>query len=268
MPSPAITGHRPRARTARLSLRVDTFISIRFMAQRPSQFLACAAVQVGSGISWPSKRRTRGRWTATLPPWKPILPLVRPQRWPRGLHRGYAAHQRAAGRPRIAFARWLQSRPSDRSARMPAHCPFRGLLGVHSRYGLHTRAVTVFRDTLSEGFSHFVTSIAAPVASGWSGCRVGFAPTGKRRLFTAHAKPELMHCSKFGRLCGAFNAHVDFAAERPEVDWLCQQRLSTVLQSLAFRLRIAIGGDHDDRERPVAVLWPWARVQDRSSPAC
>src|SRR5439155_19796810 len=32
-----------------------------------------------------------------------------------------------------------------------------------------------------------VTSIAAPVASGWSVCRVGFAPTGKRRLSTAHA---------------------------------------------------------------------------------
>src|SRR4029077_9804840 len=47
----------------------------------------------------------------------------------------------------------------------PAHCPFRGLLGVHSRYGLHTRAVTVFRDPLSEGFSHFVTSMTAPVAS-------------------------------------------------------------------------------------------------------
>ena len=57
----------------------------------------------------------------------------------------------------------------------PAHCPFRGLLGVHSRYGLHTRAVTVFRDTLSEGFSHFVTSMTAPVASGWSVRRVGFA---------------------------------------------------------------------------------------------
>jgi porin len=26
----------------------------------------------------------------------------------------------------------------------------------------------------------------APVASGWSGRRVGLAPTGKRRLFTAH----------------------------------------------------------------------------------
>src|SRR6202043_4093602 len=83
------------------------------------------------------------------------------------------------------FTQPCQPSPIWQSGR-PAHCPFRGLLGVHSRYGLHTRAVTVFRDTLSEGFSHFVTSIAAPVASGWSGCRVGFAPTGKRRLFTAH----------------------------------------------------------------------------------
>jgi hypothetical protein len=30
----------------------------------------------------------------------------------------------------------------------PVHRRFRGLLGVHSHYGLHTRAVTVFRDTL------------------------------------------------------------------------------------------------------------------------
>ena len=41
---------------------------------------------------------------------------------------------------------------------------------------------------LPEGFSHFVTSMTAPVASGWSGCRVGLAPTGKRRLFTAHTR--------------------------------------------------------------------------------
>src|SRR5271163_1837881 len=78
-----------------------------------------------------------------------------------------------------------QPSPKGSSGR-PAHCPFRGLLGVHSRYGLHTRAVTVFRDTLIEGFSHFVTSMTAPIASGWSGCRVGLAPTGKRRLVTAH----------------------------------------------------------------------------------
>jgi hypothetical protein len=59
---------------------------------------------------------------------------------------------------------------------------------VHSRCGLHTRAVTVFRDPLSEGFRHFVASMPAPVASGWSGHRVGLAPTGKRRLFTAHTQ--------------------------------------------------------------------------------
>src|SRR6202043_3169956 len=39
-----------------------------------------------------------------------------------------------------------------------------------------------------EGFSHFVTSMTAPVASGWSVRRVGFAPTGKRRLVTAHGR--------------------------------------------------------------------------------
>src|SRR5208337_4055479 len=38
----------------------------------------------------------------------------------------------------------------------------------------------------TEGFSHFVTSMTAPVAFGWSGRRVGLAPTGKRRLLTAH----------------------------------------------------------------------------------
>ena len=78
------------------------------------------------------------------------------------------------------------SLPRFRVSGRPAHRPFRGLLGVHSRYGLHTRTVTVFRDSFTEGFNYFVTSIAAPVASGWSICRVGLSPTGKRRLFTAH----------------------------------------------------------------------------------
>jgi hypothetical protein len=38
----------------------------------------------------------------------------------------------------------------------------------------------------TKGFDYFVTSIAAPVASGWSTRRVGLSPTGRRRLFTAH----------------------------------------------------------------------------------
>jgi hypothetical protein len=49
-----------------------------------------------------------------------------------------------------------------------------------------TLALSPIRDTHSEGFSYFVTSIAAPAASCWSDCRVGLAPTGKRRLVTAH----------------------------------------------------------------------------------
>jgi hypothetical protein len=50
---------------------------------------------------------------------------------------------------------------------------------AHSRGHLYVTSCT-------EGFNHFVTSMTAPVASGWSGCRVGLAPTGKRRLVTAH----------------------------------------------------------------------------------
>ena len=55
-----------------------------------------------------------------------------------------------------------------------------------------TLALSPIRDTLIEGFSHFVASMTAPIASGWSGCRVGLAPTGKRRLCTAHARSGLL----------------------------------------------------------------------------
>src|SRR3981081_1741744 len=64
-------------------------------------------------------------------------------------------------------------------------------------------ALSPIRDTHSEGFSQFVTSVAAPVASGWSVCRVGFAPTGKRRLVTAHT-----HCGP-RRVCWPHSALID-----------------------------------------------------------
>src|SRR5271167_1029184 len=57
-----------------------------------------------------------------------------------------------------------------------------------TRVAACTLARSPIRDPLSEGFRHFVTSMPAPVASGWSGCRVGLAPTGKRRLVTAHTQ--------------------------------------------------------------------------------
>ena len=50
---------------------------------------------------------------------------------------------------------------------------------AHSRSHLYVTSYT-------EGFSHFVASMTAPVASGWSVCRVGLAPTGTRRIVTAH----------------------------------------------------------------------------------
>src|SRR5271167_696287 len=63
-------------------------------------------------------------------------------------------------------------------ADLPAHSL--ALRPAHSRRHLYVTCYT-------EGFSHFVTSMTAPVASGWSVRRVGLAPTGKRRLLTAHA---------------------------------------------------------------------------------
>src|SRR6202022_2156751 len=60
-----------------------------------------------------------------------------------------------------------------------------------TRVAACTLALPPIRDTLIEGFSHFVPSMTAPIASGWSGCRVGLAPTGKRRLVTAHP-----HCGR------------------------------------------------------------------------
>src|SRR5215469_11933130 len=63
-----------------------------------------------------------------------------------------------------------------------------------------TLALSPIRDTHSEGFSYFVTSIAALAASGWSVRRVGLAPTGKRRLITAH--------TRFGHACRLANRHL------------------------------------------------------------
>src|ERR1700680_840444 len=58
-----------------------------------------------------------------------------------------------------------------------------------TRVAACTLARLPIRNPLSEGSSHFVTSMTAPVASGWSGCRVGLAPTGRASPFHgAHPK--------------------------------------------------------------------------------
>ena len=81
---PLVPEYRPpEGRTARRNFRVETLMSIRFIAHRPSQSSATACSQLGSTISWPPSSRTRGRSTSILPPWKPIFPCVWPQRYPR-----------------------------------------------------------------------------------------------------------------------------------------------------------------------------------------
>ncbi|MDX6458612.1 MAG: hypothetical protein QOE55_2309, partial [Acidobacteriaceae bacterium] len=56
--------------------------------------------------------------------------------------------------------------PDFWAGRLP-HCVFRGLLSVHSRYGLHTCQVT-YMTLYTGGFSRFVTSTTAPIATGRS----------------------------------------------------------------------------------------------------
>ena len=71
------------------------------------------------------------------------------------------------------------------AGRLPHH-PFRGLLDVHSRYGLHTRRATKVALCTEELFSR-TPCTAAPIATGWSdSCPMGFAPTGRPCLCTAH----------------------------------------------------------------------------------
>ena len=74
--------------------------------------------------------------------------------------------------------------------RLPHH-RFRGLLSVQSNYGLRGRQVP-YRTLYTRGFSRFVTSTTAPVATGRNeSCRAGFAPAERQRLSTAHVKGGL-----------------------------------------------------------------------------
>ena len=87
--------------------------------------------------------------------------------------------------------------------RLP-HCAFRGLLGVHSRYGLPARG-TAYAVLCIEGFGNFVTSATAPIATGWNdSCRAGIAPAEDLYLFTAHCVPVSGPLAP--RACGAHAA--------------------------------------------------------------
>jgi len=106
------------------------------------------------------------------------------------------------------FPQSCQPSPKWRSGR-PVQRPFRGLLSVYSRYGLHTRQVTK-SDPLHQRlqpfrYLHDCSDCFRPEQN----CRVGLSPTGKRRLCTAHTQMRHSQNStaiRQGRLSLAFEA--------------------------------------------------------------
>ena len=76
--------------------------------------------------------------------------------------------------------------PLNSGGSASATCSFRGLLGVHSRFGLPVRSITQ-GDFYTEYFNAFVTSCVALVASGratdWPG---GIRTHGRSPTFTAY----------------------------------------------------------------------------------
>ena len=80
---------------------------------------------------------------------------------------------------------------------------------AHSRRHLYVTRYT-------EGFSHFVTSMTAPVASGWSVRRVGLAPTGTRRLLTAHMSSGHSRSRRWTSQLGGKRAYTSSPREEPE----------------------------------------------------
>ena len=106
-PEPLGAGTSPSGkRIERWNLRVETLISIWFTAHLPSQSSVIASSQLGRACSLPSKPRSRGRSISTLPPWKPSLPFVLPQRCAcRPLPRAWRGPQASRASASIILAR-------------------------------------------------------------------------------------------------------------------------------------------------------------------
>ena len=92
----------------------------------------------------------------------------RPQRYTRdtrkcGSSNSPVIYQNSVCGPQRPQRRTNFGLPSNRAGRL-LHCPFRGLLSVHSRCGLHARQVA-FATLCTRGFSSLVASTAAPIAT-------------------------------------------------------------------------------------------------------
>src|SRR4051812_21052680 len=75
-----------------------------------------------------------------------------------------------------------------KGSRIGLHIDLFEACSAFTRVAAYTLAQSPMRDPLIEGFRHFVSSMSAPIASGWSGRRVGLAPIGKHRLLMARTQ--------------------------------------------------------------------------------
>src|SRR4051794_21312127 len=153
VPSPGIEPTSPPgSRTERRNLRVETLISIWFIAHWPSQSSSCAAAQLGSTSScWPSRLRTRGRSTPTpmkddrapglaashaadgarrtAPPLPPAeVPEALRSRRSGRICRSFSELPRSHGRPVVRHRGWIQGYRGSRCSHILFHgvAPRRG----------------------------------------------------------------------------------------------------------------------------------------------
>src|ERR1700692_2379689 len=112
----------------------------------------------------------------------PSTGVTRLQRYYEPLRHPKAPSLSLAGSPGAAAGRTLRSASPSRISlpRKGCRVGLRIVLfedcSAFTRVTACTLALPPIRDTLIEGFRHFVASMTAPIASGWSGCRVGLAP--------------------------------------------------------------------------------------------
>ena len=113
--------------------------------------------------------------------------------------------------PQAAFhSLRLWRRPSPLFCRVGFHIELFEACSVFTHVTACTFAKSL-RTFYTGGFSRFVASTTAPIATGWSeSCRAGFAPAEKQRLCTAHrtmisksAKFEYDYRCPAGPLCAS-----------------------------------------------------------------
>src|SRR5215467_8994386 len=227
VPAPAGAGISPSgSRIARRNFRVETLMSIRFIAHRPSQSSATACSQLGSTISWPPSSRTRGRSTSILPPWKPIFPCVWPQRYPR---RPSPRAWRAPQSSSASFSNIAES------ASMPAVKQNRSKLADTSSQALPTAPAFVGGKAVSVVLTLFMALLSfvesAPRAYWLKASNA--APSFSTFPGTIPRPHAIAHDDEYGRSIGkyAFRHHVKpgitgwaqvngFRGGTPKLDWM------------------------------------------------